>query len=73
MTLSVQSGRMASGTRRVARMDIAGGGQVVVQGNHAFLGHMSPPDGTTIIDVSDPADPKIVAQIPPPDHYSHTH
>ena len=67
------TGSMARGMRRVARMDIQGGGQVVVQNGYAFLGHMSPPDGTTIIDVNDPANPRIVAQIPPPDRFSHTH
>lgn len=72
--MNVSAGKgMMSGTRRVARMDIAGGGQVFVRGGYAFLGHMSPPDGTTIIDVRDPANPKIVAKIPPPDHCSHTH
>lgn len=64
---------LTRGTRRVARVDIQGGGQVVVENGYAFLGHMSPPDGTTIIDVRDPAQPKVVAQIPPPDRFSHTH
>lgn len=64
---------LTRGTRRVARMDIQGGGQVVVQDGYAFLGHMSPPEGTTIIDVKDPRNPKIVAKIPPTDHFSHTH
>jgi hypothetical protein len=64
---------LTHGTSRVARMDIQGGGQVVVQDGYAFLGHMSPPDGTTVIDVKDPKNPKIVAKIAPPDHFSHTH
>lgn len=64
---------LTHGTRRVARMDVQGGGQVVVQDGYAFLGHMSPPEGTTIIDVRDPPNPKIVAKIAPPDHFSHTH
>jgi len=73
MSAAMTESRMSSGTRRVARMDIAGGGQVVVQGGYAFLGHMSPPDGTSIVDIRDPANPRIVAKIPPTDHYSHTH
>ena len=64
---------LARGIRRLSRMDIAGGGQVVAQGGLVFVGHMSPPDGTSIIDVRDPADPKIIAKIAPPDHFSHTH
>lgn len=73
MNEMVGTGALSRGTRRVARMDIAGGGQVVVQGHLAFLGHMSPPDGTSILDVSDPSDPKVIAKIAPPDRFSHTH
>jgi hypothetical protein len=64
---------LTHGTRGLARMDIQGGGQVVVQDGYAFLGHMSPPEGTTIIDVKDPKNPRIVAKIAPTDHTSHTH
>ena len=46
-----------SGIREVAWIDIAGGGQVVVDGNHAYVGHMAPPNGTSVLDVSDPANP----------------
>lgn len=73
MNEMVGTGAMSRGMRRVGRMDIAGGGQVVVQGHLAFLGHMSPPDGTSIIDVRDPANPKVIAKIAPPDRFSHTH
>jgi len=59
--------------RRVGHLDIPGGGQVLVDGNHAFIGHMKPPHGTSIIDVSDPANPKITATLDVPDPYSHTH
>ncbi|NBT41631.1 MAG: RNA polymerase subunit sigma-70, partial [Alphaproteobacteria bacterium] len=44
----------------VARLDIPGGGQVTVQNGLAFVGHMDAPHGTTIIDVKDPANPKIL-------------
>lgn len=67
------TGVLSRGMRRLARMDIAGGGQVVVQGGYAFIGHMSPPDGTSIIDVGDPLRPRVVATIPPIDRFSHTH
>ena len=63
-------------TRNIARLghlDIAGGGQIVVQGGYAYVGHMKPPMGTSIIDVSDPARPVVVAHLPPPDKWSHTH
>jgi len=42
---------------------LAGGGQVVVEDGYAFVGHMDPPHGTTILDVRDPKHPKTVAQI----------
>ena len=44
-----------SGIREVAWVDIAGGGQVVLDGNYAYVGHMQPPHGTSVLDVSDPA------------------
>jgi len=57
----------------VAHLDIAGGGQVVVQNGFAYVGHMDAPDGTTIIDVRAPSQPKIVKEIKLDDALSHTH
>lgn len=57
----------------LARLDVPGGGEVVVHRQHAFIGHMSPPLGTSIYDVRDPRRPRLVAQIAPKDVYSHTH
>jgi hypothetical protein len=59
--------------RRLGHLNIPGGGQVVVQGDYAYVGHMKPPMGTSIIDVSDPTAPRLVAHVPPPDEWSHTH
>ncbi|MCQ0971102.1 hypothetical protein MLD63_11775 [Paracoccus sp. TK19116] len=59
--------------RQLSSLDIPGGGQVVVQGDHVFVGHMRPPYGTTIIDVSDRSSPKVVAQIKLDDNASHSH
>ncbi|HEY8289014.1 MAG TPA: hypothetical protein VIG49_07070 [Acetobacteraceae bacterium] len=50
-----------SGIREVAWLDCAGGGQIVVDGNFAYIGHMDSPHGTSVIDVADPARPSIVA------------
>jgi hypothetical protein len=47
----------------IGRTDVAGGGQVVVENGYAYIGHMDPPHGTTIIDVKDPKHPRIVAEI----------
>lgn len=59
--------------RRLGHLQIEGGGQIVVEGNHAYIGHMKPPMGTSIIDVSDPKAPVVVAHVPPPDEWSHSH
>ncbi|HET7546816.1 MAG TPA: sigma-70 domain-containing protein [Usitatibacter sp.] len=64
---------LARNVKRVSRLEIPGGGQVVVQGKHAFVGHMNPPHGTTIVDVEDPRHPRVVATIPLADTRSHTH
>lgn len=63
---------LSKGFKHLARLDIAGGGQVVVQGDYAYIGHMKAPHGTSILDVSDPTDPKVVSHIEPPE-WSHTH
>lgn len=74
MTSSPRTGAAPSASLRpLSRLDIPGGGQVVVQDGFAYVGHMSPPDGTSVIDVRDPRRPKVVASLPPPDHFSHTH
>ncbi|SEA61760.1 RNA polymerase subunit sigma-70 [Rubrimonas cliftonensis] len=62
------------GVRRVGGLDdLPGGGQVCLHGRHAYVGHMRPPHGTSVIDVSDPAAPRVVARIAPPSPASHTH
>jgi hypothetical protein len=66
-------GQLARNIRLLGRMEIEGGGQVVVQDGYAYVGHMKPPKGTSIIDVSDPAAPRVVSHIAPPDAWSHTH
>jgi hypothetical protein len=62
----------SKGFREIAYVDCPGGGQVVVEGGFAFLGHMAPPAGTSIIDVRDPASPRVVARLEmPPNTHSH--
>ncbi len=65
--------QLARDVRRLSRLEIPGGGQVVVQGRHAFVGHMKPPHGTTIVDVGDPANPRVIATVALDDARSHTH
>jgi len=64
---------VARNLKRIGHLDIPGGGQVVVAGDYAYVGHMVPPHGTTIIDISDPSNPKVVSTIDLKDGYSHTH
>jgi hypothetical protein len=53
----------ASGIREVGYFDCAGGGQVVVDGPTAYIAHMHAPDGTSVVDVSDPAKPRELATV----------
>lgn len=64
---------LARNIRRLGHLDLPGGGQVVVQNGYAYIGHMKPPYGTTIVDVSDPKNPNVTAQIMLADDFSHTH
>ena len=49
--------RWAPGARKlvrsIGRLDLPGGGQVVVRDGLAYVGHMDPPHGTSIVDVGD--------------------
>ena len=67
------NGPFASNVRRIARLDIPGGGQVMVRDGIALIGHLDPPFGTSIVDVSDPAAPKVLSTIMLDDNHSHTH
>ena len=57
---------IAKGVKQVAWFDCPGGGQVVVEDGYAFIGHMAPPHGTSVLDVRDPARPRQVAAIEVP-------
>lgn len=62
----------AFNTKLLSHIDCAGGGQVWVEGTTLFIGHMRNPSGTTIVDVADPRNPKILARIDVPDGW-HSH
>jgi len=60
------------GLRQVGYFDCAGGGQVVVVDGIAYIGHMRSPHGTSIVDVSDPRNCRLLASIGmPPGTHSH--
>ena len=63
---------MSKGFREIGRLEIPGGGQVTVQGDYAYLGHLEPPYGTSIVDISDRKHPKLVSTIEVP-HHTHSH
>ena len=65
--------RASTNIRHLSRMELPGGGQVVVQGQYAFVGHQHRPDGTTILDISDPRKPKIVSKLMTQHPMSHSH
>ena len=72
---AVSNGALARNVRRLGHLDLAGAGQVTVAGRYAYVGHI--PNranlGTTILDVSDPANPRTVATITLADTTSHSH
>ncbi len=62
----------ARNTKLVAHIDCPGGGQVWVDGSILYVGHMRPPSGTTMVDVSDPRRPKVLGVVEvPPGWHSH--
>lgn len=65
--------RGSANVRHLSRMELPGGGQVVIQGQYAFVGHQHRPDGTTILDISDPRKPKIVSKLMTSHPWSHSH
>ena len=60
------------GLKEVGYFDCAGGGQIRIDGNYAYIGHMANPFGTTIVDVSDPKNPKQLSHVPMPEG-THSH
>ena len=61
--------------RRLGHLDLPGAGQVTVSGAHAYVGHITNADGlgTSVVDVSDPRDPRVVATVTLDDAESHSH
>lgn len=66
ISLALASGPEPSEAKNVefvGHLDIEGGGMVDVHDGVAYIGHMKPPFATSIVDVSDPASPKILSRI----------
>ena len=62
----------ALNTERIGHIDCPGGGQVWVDGTTLYVGHMRHPSGTSIYDVADPKNPKLLRHIEIPDGW-HSH
>lgn len=69
------NGALARKVRRLGHLDLPGAGQVTVAGHHAYVGHIPNKNnlGTSIIDIADPANPKLVATVTLDDPTSHSH
>ena len=63
----------SSNIRHLCRQEISGGGQIVIQGHYAYIGHQHGPEGTTILDISDPRNPKTVCVLMASHPWSHSH
>ena len=71
-----QTTTLARNVRRHGHLDLPGAGQVAVVGPPPFLGRHPPnpdPPRPSIVDVSDPKRPRMVATITPDDPGSHSH
>ena len=68
-------GASARKVRRIGHLDLPGAGQVTVAGHFAYVGHIPNAQqlSTSIIDVADPANPRLVASITLDDPTSHSH
>jgi hypothetical protein len=66
---------LARNVRRLGHLDLPGAGQVTVAGRYAYVGHLPSKSllGTSILDISDPRNPRIVAQVMLADWESHSH
>src|SRR5436309_3839233 len=66
---------LARNVRRLGHLDLAGAGQVCLAGKYAYVGHLPNKNnlGTTIVDVSEPRNPRVVAAITLDDPTSHSH
>ena len=67
--------KLAHNVTRLGHLDLEGAGQILVEGNHAYVGHITNKAGlgTSIVDVADPKNPKVICQLPVGDNTSHSH
>jgi hypothetical protein len=75
MNLDQQKTALTRNVRCLGHLDLAGAGQVTIADGHAFVGHIPNQDrlGTSILDISDPRSPRMVAAVTIDDPQSHSH
>jgi hypothetical protein len=66
---------LSRNVQRLSRLELPGAGQVTVEGRHAYVGHITNKQGlgTSILDVSDPRQPRVLTQIFLEQKDSHSH
>src|SRR6266478_1229329 len=66
---------LARNVTRLSHLDLPGAGQVTLAGDFAYVGHIPNKQqlGTSILDVRDPKNPRVVSQISLEDQDSHSH
>ncbi len=75
MNAPITTPKLSHNVTRISHLDLPGAGQVYVQGNYAYVGHITNNQqlGTSIVDVGDPKNPKLVSQIMIDNTDSHSH
>jgi hypothetical protein len=66
---------LAHNVKRLSRLELPGAGQVTLAGKYAYVGHITNKErlGTSILDVSDPRNPKLLSQLHLDEADSHSH
>jgi len=69
------NGALARNVRRIGHLDLPGAGQVNINGRYAYVGHIPNKQdlGTSIVDIANPANPRVVATVNVGDLASHSH
>jgi hypothetical protein len=69
------NGALARNVRRIGHLDLPGAGQVTIAGDFAYVGHIPNKEnlGTSIVDIADPKNPRLVATVTLDDPASHSH
>ena len=73
--MSNPKGALSRNVRRLGHLDLPGAGQITIAGKFAYVGHIPNKQnlGTSIIDIADPAHPRLVATVTLDDSTSHSH